>query len=257
MSKRIAVLMSGIIREDVNEIIANICNIKTQLSCLGQVDVYFHTWEPQGKYMYEEEALNRIRNEVYFLLTSPFPEKFPDEYNIRTLENPPVHSYNVLCMLYAIGQLCRCVTEDYDYVCRLRNDLYLQDNFKTWGKLIDNKSADYIYPMSLWTFYDCCNDHFGMATKENFMKLWRRDWFQLRKDFKEINDCPEKMLLHKLRENKMNVFYVIPKSYRYKGVDMISNGEVQIDTLNGYMQGYMTQFLNTYKGNKIFNLNIH
>lgn len=56
-------------------------------------------------------------------MTSPLPNKLPPDYNIDTLQNTEVNTYNALCQLYAIGQLCNCVTKDYNYVCRLRNDL--------------------------------------------------------------------------------------------------------------------------------------
>lgn len=247
---RIAVLITGIIREDCQSIIDNIRNIKEQLKFIGTVDIYFHTWESSNKNTYTEEVLEKIRNEVYSLMTSPCPEKLSPEYNLP-LEDPEIHGYNVLCMLYAIGQLCNSITEKYDYMCRMRNDLFIQDDFGLWISFL-KLDVGYVCPISTWTFDDCCNDHFGIAREEDFRKIWGRNLFQIKKDFKHIRACPEAILMYKLLSNKLKCYYFIPKLYRYKGDDIIRDYKINIEKLNGYIQNYMRQFVQNYNTNRIF-----
>lgn len=131
---------------------------------------------------------------------------------------------------------------------------FIKDDFTLWFKLIDNNIADYIYPISLWTYQDASNDHFGIANKENFMKIWKRDMFIIMEEIKTINDCPEKILVYKLIQHNMKVVYIIPDIYQFKGRIMILNRSIQIQTTNNYMHMYLTKFINLRS--HIFRINL-
>ena len=129
MSKNIAVLVSGLMRNKISYLLDVINNIKTQFSFIEKVDIYFQTWESTEKYPYKEEDLNKIKENVFYVLVIPFPDKLNENEYLNIVDTEKF-SFNVFCMLYGIGILCDHLQTKYDYVCRWRNDLFLKDDLK-------------------------------------------------------------------------------------------------------------------------------
>lgn len=254
MRKRIAVLVTGAIRNSTDLIVENIRHIKKVFGHMD-VHVYFHTWDTNADYKYSEEDFERIRNEVHFCMTSPPLNR---EWMMTVLDGS-MHKtnvgYGISSMFYAIYQLSNVVRDRYDYVCRLRNDLCIDDNFNLWFDLLDRGVAQYVSPISLYTYNDACNDHFGITTQENFRKVWHGSWFDLLRDLREINECPEKTILAKMNRHGIKIYYTIPLYYRLKETEMILDGHVQMHTVNMYMIEFIRGFVPTHSDHKFYCLN--
>lgn len=244
MRKSVAVLVTGAIRNSIDMIVENIQRIKKSMGNMD-VHVYFHTWNPNAEFPYTEEDLNRVQNEVHFCMTSPELDKAMCMDVLAKCIHATDMGYKTFSMFYAIYQLSNVVTDRYDYVCRLRNDLCIVDSFDPWFELLDNKVAQYVVPISLYTYNDGCSDHFGIATQENFRKLWHGSWFDLLRDFIDINECPEKMLIAKMNRLGFKIYCTIPYYYRFKETELIVDGKIIMDKINLYMVNYLSNFANS------------
>jgi hypothetical protein len=164
-------------------------------------------------------------------------------------------------MLYGIGVLCDHLQTKYDFVCRWRNDLFLKDDLKIWINILENDQIDYVYPILLWMFNDGCNDHFGIAKQNNFMKIWANTHRQLKLIFSEWKNTPETYILKRLQINQMSSAFIIPE---YLSIHkekheflLLENGTVNPEKLNSYMKNYMKKLLltfNKYQLNPIYSL---
>ena len=237
--KSIAILMSGLIREDVSIILRNIANIYKQFSHLVIVDIFFHTWESTEKYSYPPESLELIKSVVKEVIVRPFPKELSPEYYLP-MENSEKYSYNVFCLFLAISQLCELIdNKNYDHVCRIRNDLYIDADFGHLLKLLEQNRTHYIAPIILWMKGDGINDHFAITNKENFLKVFRTDEEKLKIDFKAMHECPEKILLYKLLINNLRYSIFLPYNYVLKNSYMVKDEGIVINNLNSYMHNYV------------------
>lgn len=242
---KIAILLTGEIRHK-NQILEFIDYVKNQFDFCDTSHIYFQTWENQA----DNELIQQIKKKVHKLLITPSPKQLEKGYELKI--TMPEKSYNTFCMFTGISYLCEIINfEDYDYVCRYRNDLYIKDNFEDWLKVLSLPNVDYICPILIWMFDDGCNDHFGISKSKHFKKIWYNSAFELDLIFKYLKDTPETVILKKLKFYNLNSYFRIPEEYKLYH-HIIKNNKVDIPSLNSYMHEFMKYKLSNIKNTKDF-----
>lgn len=229
---KIAIFISGIIKKE-DEVIRCIDSIKEQFSFCEVCHIYFQTWTDTCS----EDILKIIRNKVYRVVLNEMPPKLTSK---EYLEMQDVKkSDNVFCMLTGISNLCNEIDKNYyDFICRCRNDLFIEDDFSEWLEVLKSNECDYICPLALWVFDDCCNDHFCIAKPDVFFRVWNFSQYELKLIFMFIKLCPEKLLLTRIRFYKIKAYFTIPKNYILYN-NIIENYNIKIESLNEYMKKFI------------------
>lgn len=246
----IAILISGAIREQVNLNLALdvIDNLKEQFSFMDKVDIYFTTWNPikaniDDKYdldyrSYNKEFIDKIRSKVTYLYLFDRPEDYDHKYDVKIMQEPEM-TVKFYRMFYGVNLLCENLQQDYDYVCRCRNDIILKGDFKQSIENLKNNIFDYETTYSFWTYNDCVTDQFCITTQENFFKVWKNDKKEIFRMLEEWKQGPDKCIRFKLDLNNIKYRLFLPVYYLFKTIIYVENSEIIIKNTNGYMHSFL------------------
>ena len=241
MFDSIAILISGRIRIqdtgiDKNYILNVIDNLRNQFSFFKTVHIYYTTWLPENK-EYKYDLLNEIENKVDFLIIKEPPE-YNEKYDIKSLTNPS-QSKNLFKMFSGVNILCEYILKNkkkYDYLCRCRNDVLIQCDFKV---ILSKTKSDYVLPLIFWTYSDCVNDQFCITSQDNFMKIWNNPDKKILDDFIKYNMTPEKYNKKRLIEEGIKFEVIVPYYYNLKGLIYVDKDIIIIKNLNEYMKDFI------------------
>lgn len=241
----IAILINGALRNHVdNEYVFKVIeNLRQQFSFIPKVHIYFATWKPSenAPSCYQdlsEEYLVRLKNSVDFLYLFEF-EEFDKKYSI-TREIEYSWSEKTFRMFLQVHLLFKELKEKYTYICRCRNDIIMQGDFRNYVYNIQNNVVDYFTTMTFWTYNDCITDQFCISSYNTFKTIWGDlDKNSIYDMFVKLNCTPEKMVLKRLQTNNVRYMLFIPDYYLFKNIEYVKDGKIIVKNTVSYMKKYL------------------